>query len=48
MVKIEDKAAYVNIRKKPTTSSQNIGKARDGDTFECIAWDQDGMKLNLQ
>jgi len=37
IVKIEDGADSVNIRKEPTTSSEKIGKAEHGDIFEYIS-----------
>lgn len=37
LVKIDDGAEYVNIRKKPRTSSEKIGEALEGETFEFIS-----------
>lgn len=39
IVKIADGAANVNIRSKPTTRSEIIGSAHDGDTFEYVSID---------
>jgi len=36
-VKIDDGAESVNIRQKPTTSSEKIGQAKDDDTFEYVS-----------
>lgn len=36
-VKIDDESSSVNIRRQPTTSSEKIGQAKDGDIFEFIA-----------
>ena len=36
-VKIEDGAESVNIRKEPTTSSEIIGQANDGQVFEFVS-----------
>ncbi len=46
-VKITDGAESVNIRQKPTTSSEKIGKAKDGDTFEFVAKDSDWYEVKL-
>jgi len=36
-VKVSDGAESVNIRQKPTTNSEKIGIAKDGDTFEYLS-----------
>lgn len=36
-ITLDDKSAIVNIRQKPTTTSEKIGKAKDGDIFEFIS-----------
>lgn len=46
-IKADNKSAIVNIRQKPTTTSEKIGKAKDGDTFEFVSIDSGwyGVKL---
>ena len=47
VVKIDDGAQSVNIRAKPTTKSEKIGEAIDGETFEFVSIDSGwyGVKL---
>src|SRR3989344_9398462 len=49
-IKIDDDAtasAIVNIREKPTTDSEKIGQARDGDTFEFVSLDSNWYEVKL-
>ena len=49
VVKIDDGEASssANIRQKPTTSSEKIGKAKNGDTFEFVSLDSDWYEVKL-
>ena len=40
-------AGFVNIREKPSTQSGEIGKARDGDTFEMVSRESDWYEIKL-
>lgn len=46
-VKIEDGSSSVNIRQKPTTGSEKIGQAKDGDTFELVSLDSGWHEVKL-
>lgn len=46
-VKIGDGSSYVNIRQKPTTNSEKIGQAHDGDTFAFISVDSGWYEIRL-
>ena len=46
-IEINDGSASVNIRQKPTTDSEKIGKAKDGDTFEFVSTDSGWYEVRL-
>ena len=46
-IKISDGATSVNIRQKPTTKSQKLGQAKDGDTFEFVSSDSGWYEVKL-
>ena len=46
-IKIDDSTAKVNIRQKPTTNSEKIGEAKDGDTFEFVSEDLGWFEVKL-
>lgn len=48
-IKIDDApaSASVNIRQHPTTNSEKIGTARDGDTFEFVSMDSEWYEVKL-
>ena len=46
-VKIDDGSSSVNIRQKPTTYSEKLGKAKDGDRFEFLSLDSDWYEVKL-
>lgn len=46
-IKIDDASSSVNIRQKPTTNSEKIGQARDGDTFEFLSLDSGWYEIKL-
>ena len=46
-VKIDDNSSYVNIRQKPTTGSEKIGQAINGDTFEFVNLDSGWFEVKL-
>ncbi len=47
-VRITDGAPSVNIRQKPTVSSEKIGDAFDGDVFEFVPVNSDWCEIKLQ
>ena len=48
IIKISDGAESVNIRKEPTTKSEIIGKAVDGDTYELVSKDLEWYQIKLE
>ncbi len=46
-IKINDGAASVNIRRKPTIDSEKIGEAKDSDTFEFISINSGWYEVKL-
>ncbi len=48
MVKLDDGSSSVNIRQKPTSYSEKIGSAQDGDTFEYINLDAGWYEVKLE
>ena len=46
-VKINDGGTSVNIRQKPTTDSEKIGQAKDGDTFEFVSINSGWYEVKL-
>lgn len=46
-VKMEDASASANIYQGPTTDSEKIGEARDGDTFEYVYLNSDWYEVRL-
>lgn len=47
IIKVNDGATSVNIRQKPTTSSEKIGKTKDGDIFEFVSIDSGWYEVKL-
>ena len=47
VIKINDESESVNVRKGPTTKSEKIGKAKDGDTFELVSQDSGWYQIKL-
>jgi putative transposase len=47
VIKIEDGADSVNIRKEPTTRSEKIGKAKLGDIFEFVSTNSGWYEVKL-
>ena len=50
IIKIDDDAsasASVNIREKPTTDSEKIGQAKNGETFEFVSEDSKWYEVKL-
>lgn len=48
IIKINDGAESVNIRKEPTTKSEKIGQAVDGDTFEFVSKEEEWYQIRLE
>ena len=46
-VRIDDNSSHVNIRQKPTASSEKIGQANNGDTFEFVSLDSEWYQVKL-
>ena len=46
-IKISDESEYVNIRQNPTTKSEAIGKALDGDTFKFVSLNSGWYEIKL-
>ena len=47
MLKINDGSKFVNIRQEPTTKSDKVGEAKDGDTFELVSKDLRWYQIKL-
>jgi putative transposase len=47
VIKINDKSESVNLRQEPTTKSEKVGKAKDGDTFELVSKDSKWYQIKL-
>ncbi|MFC1622308.1 SH3 domain-containing protein [Patescibacteria group bacterium] len=47
-IKIDDGSDYVNIRQGPTISSNKIGEAKEGDTFEYISLGSGWYNVKLE
>lgn len=47
-VKMKDASSSANIRQKPTISSEKIGEAKNGDTFEFVSNNSDWFEVKLQ
>lgn len=48
IIKISDGAETVNIREGPSTKSQKIGEAKDGDTFKFVSKDGEWYQIKLE
>lgn len=46
-IKINDGSESVNIRQKPTTNSEKIGQAEDGDVFEIVSKNMGWYEIKL-
>lgn len=46
-IKSEDGSLKINIRQEPTTSSQKIGQANNGDSFEFVSKDSGWYEIKL-
>lgn len=46
-IKINDASASANIRQKPTTDSEKIGQAKNGDSFEFVSIDSGWYEVKL-
>lgn len=46
-VTVDDKLSIVNIREKPTTRSEKIAKAKDGDIFEFVSIESGWYEVKL-
>jgi uncharacterized protein YgiM (DUF1202 family) len=47
-IKITDGSPMVNIRQKPTTYSEKIGEAKDGDSFEYLSHSAGWYEIRLE
>ena len=47
VIKIDDGSTGVNIRQNPTTQSEEIGKAKDGETFEFVSMNSGWYEVKL-
>jgi len=47
IIKVDDESDRVNIRQKPTTASEKVGQAKNGDSFELVSVDSDWYEIKL-
>ncbi len=47
VIKIEDKSEYVNLRAAPSTRSQKIGEAHEGESFELVSKENGWYQIKL-
>jgi uncharacterized protein YgiM (DUF1202 family) len=48
IVKIGDGSESVNIREQPSTKSEIVGKAKDGDTYELVSKNSEWYQIKLE
>lgn len=47
VIKISDGSESVNVRERPTTKSEIVGKVQDGDTFELVSKEEEWYQIKL-